>query len=203
MESQFLKAVRWAERAHAEELRFEKGPYLYHPLEVASLVLQTGGSEQQSVVALLHDTLGKVGCTLESIGQEFGPEIARGVETFVDPEPNEADRVRASMFAKEPGQIPWFVARAAYLRKLGEVTESELHVVACEEFQEIRELVMDYERLGPSILKRYPAPAAQLFWYHRELLALFMKKLRAQALVAMTSNYAGYLRKLQEIGLPS
>jgi hypothetical protein len=172
-------------------------------MEVAAWVLQTGGSEAQAAAGALASAMDRPEAELEDIQKQLGVEVRRLVETFLQPEPNESDRERAARFAREPGQIPWFVAKAAYLRKLADRPDDELHAVACLEYQEIREMMMDFERFGAEVFRRYPAPAAQLFWYHRELLQLFLRRLRSPLLAALTTNYATQLRKLQEVGLPS
>lgn len=53
----FTRAVDYARIAHAGQVR--KGtsiPYLTHLLGVATLVIEHGGSEDQAIAGLLHDT---------------------------------------------------------------------------------------------------------------------------------------------------
>jgi (p)ppGpp synthase/HD superfamily hydrolase len=54
----FDEALLFASRAHNGQVR--KGtnvPYVAHVLSVAALVLEHGGSEDQAIAALLHDTV--------------------------------------------------------------------------------------------------------------------------------------------------
>jgi hypothetical protein len=58
LSGQFSKALVYAECKHHNQVR--KGgdiPYVGHLLSVASLVINDGGSEEQAIAALLHDTV--------------------------------------------------------------------------------------------------------------------------------------------------
>ena len=74
-------ALALAHEAHRTQKR--KGtdiPYIAHPMAVASLVLEYGGSEDQAIAALLHDTIEDTEATRAEIDQIFGPEIGALVE---------------------------------------------------------------------------------------------------------------------------
>ncbi len=78
--------------AHAEH--FRKGgqtvPYLAHLLGTASTVLEAGGSEQEAVLALLHDVVedqpidGSGHARLDDVRARFGTRIADGVKSLSD-----------------------------------------------------------------------------------------------------------------------
>jgi hypothetical protein len=74
----FARAVDYARIAHAGQTR--KGtdiPYLTHLLSVASLVIEFGGSEDQAIAGLLHDTIEDCGEAHEPISRpEFGDAMA-------------------------------------------------------------------------------------------------------------------------------
>ncbi len=79
-------ALALAHDAHRTQKR--KGtdiPYIAHPMAVASLVLEYGGSEDQAIAALLHDTIedGGEACA-DRIDEAFGPEVLAMVRDCTD-----------------------------------------------------------------------------------------------------------------------
>jgi (p)ppGpp synthase/HD superfamily hydrolase len=82
----FSCAVDYARIAHAAQ--FRKGshiPYIYHLLGVASLVIEFGGSEDQAIAGLLHDTLEDCGASHEAaIREQFGDAVADIVKDCTD-----------------------------------------------------------------------------------------------------------------------
>jgi guanosine-3',5'-bis(diphosphate) 3'-pyrophosphohydrolase len=74
------RAYDVAEAAHAGQKRKSGDPYITHPLAVATVLAGLGMDTTTLVAALLHDTVGDTGITLESITADFGPEVAHLVE---------------------------------------------------------------------------------------------------------------------------
>lgn len=74
------KAVEYARRAHGPQMRASGDAYITHPLEVALLVLDLGGSQDMVVCAILHDTVEDTPATLEEIGGNFGEKVRSLVE---------------------------------------------------------------------------------------------------------------------------
>jgi GTP diphosphokinase / guanosine-3',5'-bis(diphosphate) 3'-diphosphatase len=66
--------------AHAEQYRRSGEPYITHPVAVASIVAELGLDEPTVAAALLHDAVEDTGLTLETIGTDFGPVVARVVD---------------------------------------------------------------------------------------------------------------------------
>src|SRR5918999_255035 len=75
--SRFDEALLYASTAHRQQAR--KGgpvPYISHLLGVASIVLAHGGTEDQAIAALLHDTVEDCGVNHEPvIEQRFGSAV--------------------------------------------------------------------------------------------------------------------------------
>ena len=71
------KALKFATKAHDGQVRKYTGePYIVHPIAVANLVKQHGGTEAQQAAALLHDVVEDTDVTLDDICIKFGTEIA-------------------------------------------------------------------------------------------------------------------------------
>ena len=71
-----IKAAKFAYEKHAGQFDKQGMPYIIHPLEVASK-LET---EEEIVVALLHDTLEDTETTYDELVREFGESVAKNVE---------------------------------------------------------------------------------------------------------------------------
>ena len=87
----FVDALMLAVRVHDGQLR--KGteiPYVSHLLSVCALVLEDGGSEDEAIAALLHDTLED--CpndeTASDLARRFGIPVAALVVACTDTPPD-------------------------------------------------------------------------------------------------------------------
>lgn len=75
------KAFDLALDAHADVRRKSGEPYIYHPIEVATIVAKEIGLGPRSVAAaLIHDVVEDSDYTLEDIDRLFGEEIARIID---------------------------------------------------------------------------------------------------------------------------
>jgi (p)ppGpp synthase/HD superfamily hydrolase len=152
----FAHACALAVALHAQQLR--KGtriPYVSHLLAVASLVLEHGGDEDQAIAGLLHDAVEDQGGlpTLRQIRETFGPRVAALVMGCTDAAP-------------APGQakLGWRARKAAFLQRLRCAAPEVALIVACDKLHNLRCLVADLEREGPTTLARFSHPA-ELGWY--------------------------------------
>lgn len=76
-----LKAFNLAKDAHSDVRRKSGEPYIFHPLEVATIVAKEIGLGPISVAAaLIHDVVEDSDYTLEDIDRLFGEEIARIID---------------------------------------------------------------------------------------------------------------------------
>jgi GTP pyrophosphokinase len=75
------KAFNLAKDAHSEVRRKSGEPYIFHPIEVATIVAKEIGLGPRSVAAaLIHDVVEDSDYTLEDIERLFGEEIARIID---------------------------------------------------------------------------------------------------------------------------
>lgn len=79
------EALNIATKAHSKQVRRGSNtPYITHPVKVVELVKQYGGSEEQCIIALLHDTLEDTDLTFDDIKEVFGLNIAYKVKTLTN-----------------------------------------------------------------------------------------------------------------------
>ncbi len=136
-------------------------PMIYHPLAVASLVLQYEGDEDQALAALLHDTIATSRVNRADLSNRFGERVARIVFNFAD--------------------LP---TREAYVNHLRRLTGETILVVACEELHDGRELVHDLRYRGSSVWKRYRETPAEIVSYYKELRKVIEAKVFQRGLIA-------------------
>ena len=81
------KAMVFATAAHAavgQKRKYTGEPYIVHPIEVADIVINVGGSNAMIAAALLHDVLEDTDVTFDLLVDEFGSEVAELVLWLTD-----------------------------------------------------------------------------------------------------------------------
>lgn len=79
--SKVRKAFRLATQLHSNMRRKSGEPYIYHPLEVARIVVgEIGLGETSIICALLHDVVEDAGYPLEDIQSAFGEKVAQIID---------------------------------------------------------------------------------------------------------------------------
>jgi GTP diphosphokinase / guanosine-3',5'-bis(diphosphate) 3'-diphosphatase len=74
------RAFRFAYDLHQGQFRKSGEPYICHPVAVAGLLRDLGGSAAMIAAGFLHDVVEDTDVTIEEIEQRFGPEVRRLVE---------------------------------------------------------------------------------------------------------------------------
>lgn len=78
-------ATVFATQAHAgQKRRYTGDDYIVHPIAVAELVRERGGSEDQIIAALLHDTIEDTDVFYGQLWAEFGKTVADLVQELTD-----------------------------------------------------------------------------------------------------------------------
>lgn len=165
-------AVAFARHVHAGQTRKGRGsPYLDHVLAVAGHVARHGGTEDERVAALLHDTVedGGGARVLEEIRQRFGDRIAGLVEEMSD-----------SIVDTTAGEAkaPWRARKEAYVARLDHKSESAALIKAADQISNLGDSLEDYRKVGDALWGRFDtgpghSPAerrAFTLWYHRAVL---------------------------------
>lgn len=82
-----LKASAFAAGAHAavqQKRKYTGEPYIYHPRAVAKIVVSVPHTEVMVAAALLHDVVEDTGVTMQTVCDEFGPDVAELVSWLTD-----------------------------------------------------------------------------------------------------------------------
>lgn len=161
--TKFERALKLALRVHADDTRKGKRtPYVSHLLGVASLVLMDGGSEDEAVAALLHDTLEDhpEDVTPAMLARRFGPKVRDMVVSCTDTEPGFAGGEKA----------PWRERKERYVAHLAHASKGARRVALADKLYNARDLLADVRRDGPKTWKRFNAGPADQIWYLRSVL---------------------------------
>ena len=143
----------------AEAFRFKtrKGtdiPYLTHLLAVMALVGEHGGSEEQMIAALLHDTLEDIeGVTRDDLERRFGGPVA--------------DMVVALSDTTEHPKPDWRTRKERYLARLAQEGPWVKLVSAADKFHNIQCLLRDLAHHGDKVWDRFNAGKDDQLWFYR------------------------------------
>lgn len=162
--TRLARAFGFAYHAHLDTVR--KGteiPYISHPMAVAAIVFEHGGSEDQAIAALLHDTVEDCGVRYETLAAEFGPAIARIVKDCTD--------------AETDPKPPWKERKARYIEHIRKADPASLLVSAADKLHNARAIVHDVKLHGAVVWKRFKEPTpAEILWYYKSLVRAFRKR---------------------------
>jgi (p)ppGpp synthase/HD superfamily hydrolase len=158
----FHDALAYASTLHAKQAR--KGtqiPYVAHLLAVASIVMESGGTEDEAIAALLHDAAEDQGGekTVEEIRSRFGDTVAHIVaecsDTFADPKPE------------------WSKRKRDYIERLLTADQSTLLVSAADKLHNARATLRDLREHGTSVWERFSATPGQTRANYRALVGAY------------------------------
>jgi (p)ppGpp synthase/HD superfamily hydrolase len=134
-------------------------PYVSHLLQVAGLVLEHGGTEDEAIAALLHDAVEDNKATLNEIRNEFGDEVAGMVEDCSD---SHGGKKKA-----------WKVRKECYIASIAHKPEGSRLVSAADKLHNARAILRDYRRCGDQVFRRFNAGKEGTLWYYRALVNAF------------------------------
>ena len=140
----FEEAMLYAARTHALQAR--KGgtvPYLAHLFAVAALVMESGGSEDETIAALLHDAGEDQGGELrvQDIERRFGKPVA--------------DIVRECSDTLESPKPPWDERKRRYLASVAHASPGALRVSLADKIHNARSMAADRAIVGDALWERF------------------------------------------------
>jgi GTP pyrophosphokinase len=131
-------------------------PYLTHLLAVMALVGEYGGSEEQMIAALLHDTLEDIeGITRDDLELRFGGPVT--------------DMVVALGDTTEHPKPDWRTRKGRYLARLAQKGPWVKLVSAADKLHNAQCLHRDLARHGDAVWARFNAGRKDQLWYYRSV----------------------------------
>jgi len=189
--STFELAISTASVLHARQVR--KGtniPYITHPLAVAGLVYEYGGTDTEACAAVLHDAVEDCGglATLKIIRDQFGDDVARIVLECSD-----------SVTDGEKG--PWKERKLAYLASFPTKCPGAVLVTGCDKLHNARTILADVRlarRTTPDgvadVWNRFQAGYDGTRWYYNEVIRVLIASHCDPMLVGELMRVVGDMR---------
>ena len=148
-----LSTIAQWDRAH-ERKGVRSVPYLLHPLTVSAYVWDEGGSEDEAIAALFHDSIEDWNeltvdqATIRPTLELFGPRVVKIVEACTDGEPEHG--------APKP---PWFKRKIDHIARIQNSDDlGILRVVAADKLSNLRSMLND--------LRGESSPTRNELWSH-------------------------------------
>jgi len=160
------RALTIAFKLHGHDARKKSAvPYIAHLLTVCALVQLDGGSEDEAIAALLHDSLEDKPEEInrEEISQCFGEDVLKIIEVSTD---------TPSDFTG--GQKPpWKERKVAYLEHIRHTDPSLLRVTIADKIDNARAILADHLRLGDEVWERFNAGKEDQLCFYRGCVEAF------------------------------
>lgn len=167
----YKEALSFAFDLHKDDRRKGKEtPYMAHLLSVSAMVMDDGGTEDDAIGALLHDTLEDHPdlVTQEILVLQFGKAVADIVQGCTD-------RPDGFQCGEKP---PWKDRKVAYINHLKDAPPSVLRVAIADKLHNARELLSDLKLDGEATIDRFNVGWEDQVWYLGELLTIFNEKMQ-------------------------
>jgi GTP pyrophosphokinase len=180
------EAVAFAIRKHGTQVRKGTGAaYLTHLLAVASLVGESGGSEDEVIAGLLHDAVedGGGAPVLEEIRAQFGPQVAAIVKSCTDDD---------SVGEK----APWLERKRTYMTRLLDAPIPALRVVCADKLHNVQAIAKDLRNHGSAVFERFRGDREGTLWYYRSIARLFGALIQDEP--DLDPGLRGMIRELRE-----
>jgi len=162
----FDVALLFAAKLHRYQPR--KGtqiPYLGHLLAVAALVIEDGGSEDEAIAALLHDSLEDQGSDYPGgrealrvyILKQFGPEIAAIIDACTDDD----GLPKGSAATPEEERERWLERKRKYAESIAHKTQQALRVTTADKVHNAESILDSHRVHGSEVWTRFRTKSRQ------------------------------------------
>ena len=157
LSERFEQALVFTHRLHARQKRKTSGtPFVSHLLGVAALVIEDGGSEDEEIAALLHDSLedqsrhfpgGEPALSAE-IEQRFGAAVLHLVMELTE-RPSAREILQFDRVSR------WRAHKEGYIEQILTANSSVRRVSCADSLFNVRSMIKDYLRVGERLWDRF------------------------------------------------
>lgn len=168
--AEIARAVAFAADHHGDQTR--KGtsiPYLQHLLGAASIAMEHGATETETVATVLHDVIEDTDVTEAELEATFGPEVSTIVRWCSAEAKDDADP-----------RTSWTARKQAYIDHLADAPPAAVLVSLADKIHNARAIAADQRRSGgeEAFWDRFNASRAEQIWYFGELLDTYRRRSR-------------------------
>ena len=161
----FDEALVLAHHLHVDQTR--KGtsiPYIGHLLAVTGIVIENGGTEDEAIAALLHDSIEDAGGDVVRgmLRDQFGENVLAIVEGLTDTD--------------QTPKPPWRARKEAYIAHLADASPSVLLVSLADKIHNVSSILRDYRAIGEAVWDRFSGRREGTLWYYRALTTAFQAR---------------------------
>lgn len=157
-------------------------PYMAHILGVAGITALYGGTEEEIIAALLHDTVEDTDLTVGTVRANFGPKVAAIVEACSDTD--------------QHPKPPWRRRKEEHIAAMRCTSHSTRFVYAADKLQNARAMLRDYRAIGDKLWERFNGRKEGTFWYYDTLIQVFRETGTQQDLVDELAQTIDALHRL-------
>ncbi len=158
--SLLFKSIEFAARAHSGQ--FRKGsrvPYIVHPLRVAEILIQHGLPDQVVIAGILHDTVEDTTVTYGELRAEFGPGVARIVESV-----------------SEEKSDPWEFRKEHTVEFMKTAPPEALAISLADKIANIQTVCENLRKKGNEVWDQFNRPREKQEWYYRSLAEVYASR---------------------------
>lgn len=199
----FEDALAFAHRLHRKQKRKTSGvPYVAHLLGVCALVIEDGGSEDEAIAALLHDSLedqsydypGGGAALAAEIQARFGPEVLRIVVACTERGSPEERRIRDR-------SERWRAHKQSYIEQIVTEDAAVRRVSCADSIYNVRSMSRDFRRMGDRLWSKFlTKSASDQLWAYDALARALIKRDRSSGLAAELRRAVDELDRLVRAG---
>lgn len=163
------RAAAYAEEMHGGQSRPDGSPFIMHPLEVASLLHESGAPDHLVAAGVLHDLIEKTDVTPSDLERRFGPATTALVMSVSDD-----DRIAG-----------YATRKAALRRQVAGAGDEALLLFAADKLSKLRELRREAsaDTSAGAAPARGREPRARRLRHYQRSLALLEERLPQSPLV--------------------
>lgn len=185
----FDEGFRYAHDVHRAQRRKGSGAvYIAHLMDVAAIVLQYGGSEDEAIGALLHDAAEDHGGRerLADIRRRFGDVVGEIVEGCSD-----------TLDSPKPAWVP---RKRTYIAHVADpaTTARVLLVSAADKLANVRAILAEWRRHGDDVFERFTGRKHGTLWYYRGLVNAFRRRAEV-AIIPLVDELDRTVTELQRL----
>lgn len=166
MDELIFDAIQFAVEKHSGQYR--KGtsiPYIFHPVNVAQLLIECGCPQETILAGILHDTVEDTDATASEIEERFGSRVAWMVLQVSEPDKTDT----------------WENRKQHTLDCLRQMDDEQVLLLACaDKLDNATAIYTDHARIGNHVWTRFGRGFEQQKWYYTQLAALFTEQLTAE-----------------------
>lgn len=148
--SKIEKALVFAVIHHQGQYRKgTKIPYIVHPVEVMSVLIENGADEDAVVAGILHDVVEDTSATLGDIKKEFGENIAKIID-----------------FESENKGLPYRVRKKEHMDRLAKAPLNAQFVNLADKYSNIKGLAENAKKFGEEYWNNFNGSKEDICWYY-------------------------------------